>query len=170
MEKIKLCGKAGEGMFALVDGEDYEKVNQTKWYACIQKSGSAYAETGMVADGKKVRINMHRFIMGVDSSEKRQVDHINNNQLDNRKSNLRFCTHRQNNYNRPPNANKKYSPYKGVCFDKKRKKFVAHIMLNDKLMNLGGHDTDREAAIAYDKKAMELFGEYAYLNILTRGD
>lgn len=166
MKKIELSGAAGKGVFVLVDDEDYEKVKQFKWNAQIKKSKSIYATAAININGKWINIRMHRFILGVDASEKRQTDHINNNTLDNRKSNLRLCTSKQNDFNRLPKVNKKYSPYKGVCFHKGRKKFTAYIMFDDKQIHLGGYKTDREAALAYDKKAMELFGEYAYLNIL----
>ena len=91
------------------------------------------------------------------------VDHINGNPLDNRKSNLRICTNAENQRNRGVNKNNT-SGYKGVCWAKQNKKWKARIKHNGKLIHLGYYKDKEEAARAYDKKAKELHGEYAYLN------
>lgn len=89
----------------------------------------------------------------------------NRNKLDNRKGNLRFC--RQVN-----NASNKTSKngYKGVHFQKKNisfstgKVWVAQITSNYKTRHLGTFKTPEAAAIAYNKAAIELHGDYAVLN------
>ena len=99
-----------------------------------------------------------------------QVDHINGNTLDNRKENLRLCTNQQNAMHRGKTKNNK-SGYKGVRYMKKKKGMInehskpwqAQIYLNQKQIYLGCYKTPEEAARAYDKKAIELFGEYATL-------
>ena len=91
------------------------------------------------------------------------VDHINHDGLDNRRSNLRVCTIAQNLKNRRPVRGKGVK-YKGVIFIKARKKFRTCIQCGEKTLNLGYFDDEISAGKAYDEKARELFGEYAYLN------
>tara|TARA_R110000824_G_scaffold396554_1_gene598108 strand:- start:1212 stop:1535 length:324 start_codon:yes stop_codon:yes gene_type:complete len=103
---------------------------------------------------------MQRFIM--DAPKGMQVDHINRNPLDNRKSNLRICTNAENSYNTGPQKNNT-SGYKGVSWRKDAKKWTAYIGHAPK-SHLGYFDTPEEAAKARDAKAKELHGEYAHLN------
>ena len=58
------------------------------------------------------------------------------------------------------------SGYKGVYFNKKANKWMSYIRYNNKLINLGLFVNPIDAAIAYNNKALELFGEYARLNII----
>ena len=90
------------------------------------------------------------------------VDHIDGNGLNNRRSSLRICTHRQNMWNSRPRG--KGSKYKGVCWDKSRKRWIVVVRRGDLHIHLGRFDDEVEAARAYDRKAFELFGEFAYLN------
>lgn len=96
MKQIKLT----KGLFALVSDEDFERVNQFKWTASLESRGTKYyAIRRITADGKRVKIRMHRFIMGLpprmDASEL-VVDHVNDNGLDNRRENLQAITQTQN--------------------------------------------------------------------------
>ena len=91
------------------------------------------------------------------------VDHINHNGLDNRKDNLRFVTRTQNGQNRRPNRNST-SAYKGVTWFKPTNKWCARIKDKNKRIFLGHFTCEHEAALAYNKKAKELFGEYVLLN------
>ena len=91
------------------------------------------------------------------------VDHIDGNGLNNRKSNLRICTKAQNVHNSRPRTNTS-SKYKGVFWNKANKKWSATIHKGDKWTYIGGFDDEKEAARAYDRKAAEFFGEFAYLN------
>lgn len=94
-------------------------------------------------------------------------DHKNHNGLDNRKSNLQLCTIAQNQYNK---AAKKgcSSRYKGVMFRSDCKRWRVKIGFNYKRIHLGNFPDQIKAASAYDDKAMELFGEFAYLNFPER--
>lgn len=135
----------------IIDEEDYEYLNQFKWY--------------MNTDGYAQRIiSIHREIMK--NPEGVYVDHINGNPSDNRKSNLRLVTHQQNSINRKKTTKKKTSQYKGVCYIKKctKRPWLACIKTNGKSIHLGYFSTEKEAAEAYNKKALELFGEFASLN------
>lgn len=85
------------------------------------------------------------------------ADHISRDRLDNRRSNLRWATKKQNGANMQPRPNS--SGYRGVSRRGTRKKFQAIITLH-----LGTFDTAEEAARAYDAKAREIWGEFATLN------
>ena len=145
-----------QGKVAIVDKEDYPALIRYKWHA-VKSSQTFYVRS---------RVNnrsmlMHRFIMN--PPEEMFVDHIDHNGLNNRKSNLRICTKEQNARNRQPNKRKK-GKYKGVHFDKARKKFKAYIKCQDRSLSIGYYKEEINAAKAYDKKAKQLFKEYAYLN------
>lgn len=101
---------------------------------------------------------MHRLIL--DAPKGMQVDHINGNGLNNRRENIRLCTHEQNSYNQQ----KPYgsSKYKGVC--RKRGKWDAQIRASGKIIWLGSFATEDEAANAYDEAALKHFGEFAFTN------
>ena len=94
------------------------------------------------------------------------VDHIDRNPFNNQKSNLRRVTFQQNVMNRGKYA-KASSRYKGVGWFKKYKKWRAGIALNDRYYHLGYFTDEKAAALAYNNKAKELFGEYAFLNDLS---
>lgn len=151
-----------QGMVALVDDEDFERVNQHKW--CAKKAwGSSgcdtfYAERCVFVDGKKIHIRMHWLIMGG-----KWVDHVDGNGLNNQKLNIRFCTSQQNSMNRRP-YKETSSKLKGVHYYKSKNNWTASIFFNGKKNHLGYFETEKEAAVVYDKKASEYFGEFAYLN------
>lgn len=156
MKQIELT----KGKFALVDDEDFEKVSQYKW--CFNQG---YVIRGKWNKGKTDAIAMHRFIMNAQKGE--LVDHINHNGLDNRRQNLRIATRQQNAINsfKPINNT---SGYKGVNYMKgegRVKRWRAVIKFNQKYIHIGYFMDAIEASRAYDKKAKELFGEFAYLNL-----
>jgi hypothetical protein len=95
-----------------------------------------------------------------------QIDHINRDKLDNRLCNLRVCLQGQNSANVPTRKNKKNSKYKGV-HQTASGKWQAQIWFNNKNHGLGSFDTEKEAALAYNKKASEIQGEFAYQNIIN---
>ncbi|MBA7691068.1 hypothetical protein ES703_99606 [subsurface metagenome] len=149
-----------QGKFAIVDAEDYDRLNQYKWYASKCKN-TFYA--CRVEGGTTIR--MHREIMRAPKGL--ICDHIDHNGLHNRKGNLRLCTNAQNSYNQQACATGT-SKYKGVCWHKCRSKWSARIRCDGKFYNLGDFDNEMEAAMAYDNKAAELFGEFAWLNFPER--
>lgn len=137
----------------IVDEEDIPLVSQYTWYVNIYgKQLYAVTSTGLL---------MHRLIM--DAKMCQIIDHINGNGLDNRRENLRICTHSQNHQNQHNVSGA--SQYKGVCLSKSGKKWRAYIYDNGKRIHLGYFFTERAAARAYDNKAKKLFGEFAKLNL-----
>ncbi len=153
------------GKFALVDDEDYDWLNQWKW--CAAKQGRRYYATRNTPyvdrrQGKPPSIFMHRLIMN--TPDGKEVDHKNHNAIDNRKINLRICTRSENMANVRPGVNSA-SRYKGVSrTGRQNQTWRSRIMYHRKTIYLGFYFTEIEAAKAYDVKAKELFGEFAYTN------
>ena len=110
---------------------------------------------------KRMRINMHREVIHAPKGV--MTDHINLNTLDNRRSNLRLATHSDNAHNtRLPRNNT--TGYRGVS--KHSNNYVAHINKDNKYHYLGYFSDPKEAALAYNKAAIELHGEFASLNAI----
>ncbi len=158
MKRIPLT----QGKFAIVDDEDYEWLVRWKWYVS-KKSGLLYAVRNGYCEitKKRYQIHMHRLILGLVTGDGLFTDHIDHNGLNNRRDNLRVCTPQQNQYNRLPQK-KGASEYKGVTWNRGR--WHAEIKFYQKTINLGRFDTEWDAAVAYNNKAIELYGEFAYLN------
>ena len=146
-----------QGAVALVDSEDLRILDLHRWCLSFTLQRKRYARRCE----KGRTIYMHREIMN--PPPHMEIDHINGDGLDNRKQNLRICTRSQNQRNSKKRIVKS-SNFKGVCFDKTGNKWRARIYYEKKNNQIGQFDTDFEAAEAYDKKAIELFGEFARLN------
>ena len=97
---------------------------------------------------------------------KDQIDHINNIRDDNRIVNLREATNAENNGNMKIREGGT-SQYKGVCWHKPCSKWSAQIVVNYKKIHLGLYHNEEEAALSYNKAALEHFGEYAKINDVT---
>lgn len=150
-----------KGMYAIIDKEDYNLVSKYKWRVSSIQNKRFYASTEIYRREKSIHLLMHRFIM--DAPKGMHVDHINHNTLDNRRSNLRICTRSQNYMNRLPYHGKS-SIYKGVSWLSTKNRWEASIKRDGKNIYLGRFMDEKEAAFAYDVAAMELFGEFAFLN------
>lgn len=151
-----------QGKVALVDNEDYDRLMQWKWWALHDRGGNWYAQARI--NGKRTR--MHRFIMGAQKGQ--MLDHINGNGLDNRECNLRLCTNSQNQHNQKMRRKEASSIYKGISWYRNLEKWKAQITYNRKHMHLGYFSNEIEAARVYDKRAVELFGEFAKTNFPVR--
>jgi hypothetical protein len=150
---------------AIVDDEDYEMIVSSgyRWTAFENRS-RCYAGTAFrTPDGMRA-VLMHRFIMGVTEREI-EVDHINGNPLDNRRSNLRLATRGQNAKNRRKKVTAKLK-YKGIEIDRGngQSPYRARIYVDGKAIRLGSYKTQEEAARAYDNGARKYHGEFARLN------
>jgi hypothetical protein len=99
------------------------------------------------------------FLTNIDPFDK-QIDHVNGTKYDNRASNLRLATDSQNKANQSKSKNNK-SGYKGVHFKKSHNKWCAVINIDNKRIHIGYFDSPELAHIAYCKRAVELFGEFA---------
>ena len=158
MKRIPLT----KSKFAIVDGQNFEWLNQWKWYAHF--TGNHWYAARREKKTKKF-FYMHRQILGLQFGNKQQVDHVNGDGLDNRLCNLRICSQLQNNHNSKRRNHNHQSIYKGVRKSKNGKKWRARIIVNKREICLGTFKTERGAALAYDKAAIKFFGEFAQLNI-----
>lgn len=134
-------GKGNEEIagFALVDATDLDYLSEFLWR--INKDGYACRRSG----GREVL--MHREVLGLTSGDSLCTDHINRNKLDNRRMNLRCVTRQENAQNRGPTPAKgDSSPYRGVFWDKRGKKWVAFAHLNRRRYTLGSYQDELEAA------------------------
>jgi hypothetical protein len=145
------------GQFAIVDAEDYPRLSRFTWFA-EGRPGSFYAVRK--ENGKSIK--MHRQI--TNAPDNLVVDHIDHNGLNNRKKNLRLCTFAENCRNLR-NIRPKTSRYKGVCWNKKLKKWAAAISCNNKTYHLGYFKNEIKAARAYDKAAKKYHGDFASINL-----
>jgi hypothetical protein len=107
------------------------------------------------------KIGVHRLAIALESGQwPEEVDHKNGDRADNKRSNLRVATRRQNEANKPrPRHNT--SGFKGVSYVKSRGRWRAYISRNNRQLSLGYHDTPEEASAAYFAAAQKLFGEFA---------
>lgn len=163
MKQLKLTGKYGTDKIVLVDDEDFLKVCDTKW--ALTKLGyplKTTFENGKTHATRKAKtVYLHRVILSAPKGM--VVDHINQDKLDNQKSNLRIATHGQNHLNQGLQKNNT-SGYKGVVWAKSKNKWASRLKVNGKNLFLGYFEKPLSAAIAYNLKAKEVFGEFALLN------
>ena len=142
-----------ESYHVIIDIDKKEEVSKYKVYT-RSHGGKQYAFISK--NGKK--IFLHRFLMGLEKEEysiNKVVDHINGNSLDNRVSNLRICSHKENAQNCRTG-----SKVVGVGWLKYNKKWTARIMVNYKGIYLGNFNTYEEAVLARLQKEQEICGEY----------
>lgn len=151
----------------LIDERDYELISQHAWSVSVgSRASTLYAVTTIGPRNGRKTIRMHRMIMGV-TDPAVQIDHINGEGLDNRRSNLRRCTQSQNAANRIRGFDSGYSSkYRGVSWHKRGKKWIASIRVNGQHIHLGSFSKETDAALAYDEAAIEHFGQFARLNFL----
>jgi hypothetical protein len=156
MKQIELT----QGKAAIIDDDDYVKVNQYKWYA--NKHGKTFYARRNIHIGKnrQSNIKMHHFILGKPLPGY-EYDHIDGNGLNNQKSNIVMKTHRQNCQNRHI---AKASKYPGISWFKRTKQWIAQIQTNGKCRGLGYFATEEEAYAAY-KQAVTDNGDVILENI-----
>lgn len=142
------------GKEILIDKSDCDRIKQYVWYI---RNGYAAAHI----NGKTYYL--HRIIMNAAPHD--EIDHVNHNKLDDRRLNLRACTHGENAANRMKSSGQS-SRFKGVVWDKWAGKYKAEIELNQKLHHLGRFDNEIDAAKAYNRAAIQCFGEFAKLNVV----
>jgi hypothetical protein len=142
-----------KGYYTIVDDEDYDLLSRHKWCVLILKHKMyAWRTTNYRT------VYMHTILTGY-----KETDHINGNGLDNRRENLRPTDHILNQGNIKSWSNNT-SGFRGVTLERRTGKWVAQLNTKAKHLHLGTFVTKEEAARAYDKAALEYFGEFAYLN------
>jgi hypothetical protein len=154
-ERVPVSRGRGE---VLVDAADLELVSQYRWH--FLKGG--YAGAHGKASDRTQTVLMHRLIL--DAPSDMQVDHINGDRLDNRRSNLRICTIAENRRNRRIDGRNNSTGFKGVIKATGYERWRAEIRLNSQTIRLGRFGSPEEAARAYDEAARKYHGEFARLN------
>jgi hypothetical protein len=163
--RVPLAGEDIRRREAIIDAEDLPIVEGRRWHYCA----SAGDGHGRVATFNKVGESLLRHhILGVSGADECVVGHRNGDPLDCRRANLVLRTRSESGANmrkarsicgRPPT-----SRFKGVCWDKRREKWIAYVKKDQVSQSLGRFNDEIAAAQAYDEAARELFGEHARLN------
>lgn len=147
----------------LLDEQDRE-LAQKRWRAYDQSYPMVYAIWHTTLKKRNASYYLHRLVMeralGRPLEKGEVVDHKNRNTLDCTRGNLRVGTQAQNGQNRGKQSNSK-SPYKGVCWDKSRGKWMATITTNGVTTHLGRFTDIEEARKAYESAALQQHGEFA---------
>ena len=154
--------RSGRQFGILIDLEDKELVEQYTWHVNRPDDAGAHIVTRLPRseDPSDRKVYLHRLV--VDAPTGVVVDHINQNRLDNRKSNLRFCSIKENVRNQKVHVGRRF---KGVSHS--RHHWRAYITVDYKAKHLGVFATQEEAARAYDRAAMQMHGAFACLNFPT---
>lgn len=152
---ITTRNKKGEvnGEF-LCDDADWHDLMKYTW----NKDNNGYAQSG------KLNMRMHQYLYGPLPSKKHIVDHINRNYSDHRRSNLRANTRSGNSHNCSKSKGDHTSKHIGI--HQRGQRWRAQIVQEGKRISIGSYATEKEAALAYNEKATELFGSFANLNII----
>lgn len=152
------------GMVAIVDSADYERLSKHKWHAYRGRYTFYAARKFFSCDyNKEITISMHRQLLGMSYGDGKIGDHKNGNGLDNRRLNLREASHTKNLWNTKMRSHNT-SGYRGLYWFKKAGKWNARIRVNNVTHSLGLFIDKKDAAVAYDKAALEYHGEFASLN------
>ena len=118
----------GEDYTVLIDEEDFHKISEYQW--CIRHTPhTKYCKTSIYINGKRTGLPLHRFLMGLEKGDKRIVNHIDGNGLNNQKYNLEICDHKYN--TQSINTKKNFG---WIYIEKDRtKKYRACVAINKKL-------------------------------------
>lgn len=143
---------------ALVDDEDFDKINSFAWSYCLLNKRSYAITTFPTTSNGPRQMLMHRMILGIDSSV--DIDHIDGDGLNNTRGNLRICDRSDNLHNQGPRNGKKY---KGL-HEIRPGVFAVYICYDGKSHYVGTFYNLREAVVSYNEAAIVHHGEFARLN------
>jgi hypothetical protein len=158
MKKIPLTNSP---LKAIVDDEDYEIVKGIPWHL-LSGPNSSQVRYIDYSSGRPKAISIHWLILRYPKGL--VCDHKNHNTLDNRRQNLRVCTHEENCQNRIPQRSNRSSRFKGVSWKRNQGKWEGYIRFHTHKIHLGTFCSEEEAARSYDCAARTYFGEFAFLN------
>lgn len=167
MKIINWSSKKFGSLEIMVDDEDYERVKQYPWGVLTCANSDVKYVKSRNVDHKNPRkyYSLHRFILGIEDP-KVFVDHKDGNGLNNQKSNLRLCTHRQNKMNMGKQKNNS-TGFKGV-YRLKDGRYKTTITKRDgnKRIHLSSFESKDpiECAKKYNELARKYHGEFAYQN------
>lgn len=147
------------GMIALVDDEDYERVSQFQWHI----EARPYGKISHISNRELGQLN--RYLLDV-KDPKILITHKNKKRLDNRKDNLTTLAHIEA-IRQSKGRKNATSKYKGVSWNKANKRWHARILLNGKNKHLGYFVNEIEAAKAYNSAVLTYLDGDAYINILN---
>lgn len=139
----------------LVDDEDWERLSKFKWN--VDRRGYIWACRN------QTHYYMHRLVMRSKSTDY-YTDHINRDKADNRKCNLRICSQSQNCYNTVRDRAGFSSKFRGVHWAKDRALWLSKLVVKQKRIKLAQFKDEIEAALFYDKCALEYWGPTAIVN------
>jgi hypothetical protein len=163
-----------KGYVAMVDDDDYARINQYEWCVGVTTHGDGsktlYAKR--CANKTETFYLMHRLILSI-TDPTIEVDHVDHNGLNNQKHNLRVATSSQNQGNAQVRSDNT-SGFKGVTWHKHQKRWLPQLQTKERKIYLGSFVDKVKAALAYDKAAREYFGEFAHTNeslgLLPKGE
>ena len=162
-ENMSKVIKLSKGKATLVDDEDFNWLSRWRWH--FNSNGYAQRVFRIKQQDNKVgHVYLHHEVIGKPNGNLR-IDHINRNKLDNRKSNLRFASDRNNSHNTMARTSNKLK-IKGVYWDRVKQRYCTQITVNYKRIHIGSYKVLDDAIIAYNSKALKYFGAFAYLNKL----
>lgn len=146
------------GGLALVDDSDADLVLGHRWFG-VRRGRTRYAATKI----NGTPIEMHRMLLG--KMPGKVIDHQSGDGLDNRRKNLRFCSHAENMRNRRKSSAATTSKFKGVWIDSRYGKWIAEVRQGGGRWRVGPFDNEIDAARAYDRAARVFHGRFAKTNV-----
>lgn len=161
--------KLKNGMEFVIDIDDLPHVSKFSWYPLkhTENYTSVQGSSSIKVNGlkKSTSFRLHRYILGMTDSSK-LVDHIDRNQLNNRRNNLRICNRKESAWNTGLFKSNVSSKFKGVTFNKARKKWIAQIHTEGKTRGLGYFISEKDAANAYNSAVLLHRNEFAFINTI----
>jgi hypothetical protein len=135
-----------------IDDEDFPEISKYRWRISKSNKTKTYIKGGPCS-----AIYMHRFIM--QANDGFDVDHIDGDTFNNKRSNLRICIHSDNLCNSRRRSDNK-SGHRGIGYDKKGDRWVAETTYRGSRIRIGRYKTKEEAVAKYEEYARELFGVF----------